>query len=76
MPALLCPRCQRPYEDDWCYHCKMFTCADCNGSGADPAKTAAARRTGACDSGSYIRCWTCNGNGLNPAAFFRCGAHT
>lgn len=47
-----------------------YRCDDCNGTGADPAKTAAARKRGVCDSHSYIRCWTCNGNGLDPAKFF------
>ena len=45
----------------------MTICTDCNGTGANAAKTAAARKTGACDKHSYIRCWTCNGNGLEPA---------
>lgn len=50
-------------------------CTDCNGTGADAAKTMAARKSGQADSRSYIRCWTCNGNGLDPAAYFRpCGA--
>lgn len=46
-------------------------CPDCNGTGADRAKTLAARRRGVCDSRSYIQCWSCNGNGLDPAAYFR-----
>lgn len=45
-------------------------CTDCNGTGADAKKTAAARKNGRCDDLSYVRCWTCNGNGLDPAAFF------
>lgn len=48
----------------------MSTCPDCHGTGADAKKTAAARRTGACDSRSYIRCWTCNGNGNDTAGDF------
>lgn len=46
-------------------------CPDCNGTGADRARTLAARRRGSCDRGSYVRCWTCNGNGLDPTAYFR-----
>lgn len=46
-------------------------CPDCNGTGADRSRTLAARRTGLCDRGSYIRCHACNGNGLDPAAYFR-----
>lgn len=46
-------------------------CPDCNGTGADRARTLAARRCGVADGHSYIRCWTCNGNGLDPAAYFR-----
>lgn len=46
-------------------------CSDCNGTGADRAKTLAARRRGDCDGRAYIRCWACNGNGLDPAAYFR-----
>ncbi len=46
-------------------------CADCNGTGADPKKTADARRKGLLSGGGYIRCWTCNGNGLDPAAYFQ-----
>lgn len=46
-------------------------CSDCNGTGANKAKTLTARRGGAIDRRSYIRCWTCNGNGLDPAAYFR-----
>lgn len=46
-------------------------CPDCLGTGADKAKTDAARKSGAIDSRSYIRCWNCNGNGLNPMHFFR-----
>ena len=46
-------------------------CSDCNGTGADRAKTLEARRRGLADGRSYVRCWTCNGNGLDPAAYFR-----
>lgn len=46
-------------------------CPLCDGTGADRARTLAARRTGQCDRASYIRCWNCNGNGLDPAAYFR-----
>lgn len=45
-------------------------CPDCRGTGADRAKTIAARQRGDCDSSAYIRCWACNGNGLDPAAYF------
>ena len=49
-------------------------CTGCNGTGADRAKTLAARSRGDCDGRAYIRCWTCNGNGLDPAAYFRWSA--
>ena len=45
-------------------------CPDCNGTGADHAKTAAMRKREPSASG-YIMCWACNGNGLDPAAYFR-----
>lgn len=45
----------------------MTKCEDCNGTGANAAKTEAARKSGVCDKYSYIRCWTCNGNGIEPA---------
>ncbi len=48
-----------------------YLCSHCHGTGADPDRTFAARRTGDCDDRSYIRCWNCNGNGLDPAAYFR-----
>ena len=48
----------------------MSTCPDCHGSGADAAKTAAARKRGDCDRLSYIRCWSCNGNGNDTAQDF------
>ena len=44
----------------------MSICKYCNGSGADAAKTAAARKRGDCDHRSHVRCWMCNGNGLEP----------
>lgn len=44
----------------------MPNCTDCNGTGADAAKTVAARADGRIDGKAYIRCWTCNGNGLEP----------
>lgn len=44
----------------------MPTCVDCNGTGRDEKRTAAARKTGDCDKYSYIRCWTCVGNGWHP----------
>jgi DnaJ-class molecular chaperone len=48
----------------------MSTCPDCKGTGADAKKTQQARKTGLCDSRSYIRCWTCNGNGNDTYADF------
>jgi len=45
----------------------MPNCTDCHGTGADAAKTAVARKSGACDKHAYIRCWTCCGNGLESA---------
>lgn len=52
---------------------KGHLCGDCNGTGADAAKTRAAyeSRLLSKSSGGYISCWSCNGNGLDPAAYFR-----
>ena len=50
---------------------KTYPCPKCNGTGVDEKQTMQARRRGAVDNKSYIRCWNCNGNGLDPAQYFR-----
>lgn len=47
----------------------MSICPNCNGTGADPVKTAAmyAREPSAT---GYKRCWACNGNGNDTAKDF------
>jgi hypothetical protein len=46
-------------------------CRECNGTGADIARTTIDRRKHLFPStNGYYSCWNCNGNGLDPLSYF------